>query len=113
MKYKPLRSLSNLIPINARFRAAYEAIGELKSRLDAIEGKGASANAESFDESEQTIAEPKKESESVGDESWRDIKDASALKEFALEMWGFEIKGNKKPETIIAEIDEFLEAQKD
>lgn len=107
MKYQPLRSLSNLIPINARFRALYEAVGELVKRVSALEDGGATTS----DESEQSFVEPPKESSTVG--SWRDIEDAGLLKEYAFAEYGLEIKGNKKADTIIREIECFLEAKED
>lgn len=61
---------------------------------------------------EPTLSDESKDNETDGDSNtWLDITDPSTLKEFALETWGLEIKGNKKVETIVAEIREHIEGK--
>ena len=37
MKFIPIKTLSNIMPINMRFRALFVAVGEIIARLDALE----------------------------------------------------------------------------
>lgn len=101
--------LFNAITVTKRLRVMWEAITSLDERLKAVE---CGADAQTTHEATVTIAEPVEASEpaisAVDVNSWRAITDTAALKEFALDAYGLEIKGNKKAETIIAEIDTYL-----
>ena len=55
MKFNPIRTLSNIIPLNQRFRALFAAVTEIIERLDALESVDI---AESVAVDPVTIAEP-------------------------------------------------------
>jgi hypothetical protein len=117
--YQPIRSLANLIPFNARIRAAYTAINEIIARLDAIEGIAPVAETVADTES-QTIIEPETVAETVQTDeitdtdtiiAWKSLDNADDLKAFASTI-GCEIPGTvKKVETIKEKIQAHLDAQ--
>ena len=112
MKFIPIRNLANLIPINARLRYLFESVAELKSRLDALEG--VKPAAVTSDESAKVVEAPvaAESTDTLQEEpafDWQTSDDVVALKEFALERFKLEIKGNKKADTVRKEIAAYLE----
>ncbi len=55
--FKPIRTLSNIIPLNARLREAYDAINELSKQIEEIKAQ-LNGQAETVDESVQVIEAP-------------------------------------------------------
>jgi len=110
--------LFNALSFNRVELRVHDALNELDARLDALEGGSVaeSVATEPVKEvapvvADEPIVETVEDDAPEPDLSWRAIADPAVLKEFALETYGLEIKGNKKAATIIAEIDEHLKSK--
>ena len=63
MKFIPIRTLANIIPINSRFRSLFAEVSDLKARIDALDGN-TEAETVAVEESQvvtEVVAEPAKE----------------------------------------------------
>ena len=115
MQFIPIRTLSNIIPINAKLRYLFGAVAEILTRLEALEPQAVETVADTPVEVVAPVAEAVTVDESQvidGNTSkpfdWKTSDDAGALKQFAADEFDLEIKGNKKADTVRAEIAEYL-----
>lgn len=110
--FKPiLAGMFSAMSVNRKLR-------ELHSRIDALESSLNLTATDCAETETVTIAEPEPEKaeETVTETveaafDWRTTDDATALKAWAIENHGLEIKGNKKADTIRTEIRGFLEVE--
>ena len=121
LKFQPIKSLANIIPINLRLRACYAAINALEARIDALDGSDVSTEAETLGTgsvviSDVVIDQPEEsdtaiyelEGEAFDLESSEDIEQ---LKAYA-ESIGCMIAGTvKKADTIKEKIKAHIDAQ--
>ncbi len=94
IRYVPFRHLNNITPLNRKMLEVINEVNALREEIDELKAH------EVFTGETQT--------ENAGFD-WEASDDAQALKEFAMEEYGLEIKGNKKADTVRKEIAEFLE----
>ena len=90
--FMPIMGKVSSIAVNVRLRQLHQRIDELEARLaEVVVGRADSG-------------------ENDGDEpfEWRTSEDCQALKDYAQKEFGQTIKGNKKPETIRAEIEALI-----
>ena len=101
------------ISVNNRFRELYERIDALEARIGTETPEIHAAIVEPEDTATTNTADTVtlEDQEDERDFNWRECEDATDLKEFALLEFGLSIKGNKKADTVRAEIKGFLETQ--
>lgn len=97
-----------VLAVNRKLRELWTAIEEIRAHIGMTDGE-AETVAEAPVTVTETVAEQPKEEEPAFD--WKTSDDVPALKAFALETFGLEIKGNKKAETVRSEIMGFIEVQ--
>ena len=107
--FKPFRSIKNIIPLNARFRALFAAVNELTARIDALEGNSGQHAPLEETETVSADADLQEPAELEPAFDWNTSNSQADLKAFALAQYGLTIKGNKKPETIRAELAAHIE----
>ena len=107
-----MSGMFNAITVNRRLKDVSAALNELNSRIDAL--GGIEPAAVTSDESAKVAEAPvaAESTDTLQEEptfDWQTSDDVVALKEFALERFKLEIKGNKKADTVRKEIAAYLE----
>ena len=110
--FKPITAgLFGVATINRKLREIWAAIDELRSLAGVVSEQAESVTKDSAETVIEIAADVAKEvvEEAIEDAfDWKTTEDAAALKEWALDEHGLEIKGNKKADTIRKEILGFL-----
>lgn len=114
MSFKPIMAgIFNAMSVNRKLREIWAAIEVLNEAAGITDEEPAPApETETADSAETVVIEqpPEPEEPSEPEFDWKTTNDVGALKDWAVEMHGLEIKGNKKPETVRAEINAHMQA---
>jgi len=99
------------ISVNNRLRELHERIDALEARIGDETPEIHAPVLETVTTSPETVTTNTAETVVVDPFDWKTSEDVAALKAFAFTDLGLTIKGNKKADTVRAEIEGFLQAQ--
>lgn len=106
--YKAIRAgMFGALSVNVRMREIWDAINEIRAAIGIKEAAKETVTVDSAETVVETVADEPAEEQF----DWKTSDDAAALKAFAREKFGLEIRGNKRADTVREEIEGFLSTQ--